>query len=60
MMVNPTNPISNFYIEQSNAAGPKLGLTYKPNNVGTLDDLQPAFDGMMAGGMEAGGSDRGT
>src|ERR1700733_6749148 len=24
MMVNPTNPISNFYVEQSNAAGPKL------------------------------------
>src|SRR5258708_26948634 len=39
MIVNPTNPISNFYVEQSNAAGPKLGLTCKPYNVGTLDGL---------------------
>src|ERR1700727_1348285 len=36
MMVNPTNPISNFYIEQSHAAGPKLGLSCKPYDVGTL------------------------
>jgi putative tryptophan/tyrosine transport system substrate-binding protein len=53
MMVNPTNPISNFYIEQSNAAGPKLGLTCKPYNVGTLDDLEGAFDAMVGDGMEA-------
>jgi putative tryptophan/tyrosine transport system substrate-binding protein len=53
MMVNPTNPISSFYIEQSNAAGPKLGLTCKPYNVGTFDGLEPAFDAMVADGMEA-------
>jgi putative ABC transport system substrate-binding protein len=53
MMVNPTNPISNFYIEQSNVAGPKLGLTCKSYSVGTLDDLQPAFDAMVADGMQA-------
>jgi putative tryptophan/tyrosine transport system substrate-binding protein len=53
MMVNPTNPISNFYIEQSNAAGPKLGLTCKPYNVRTLDDLEGAFDAMVGDGMEA-------
>jgi putative tryptophan/tyrosine transport system substrate-binding protein len=53
MMVNPTNPISNFYIQQSNAAGSKLGLTCKPYNVGTLDDLKPAFDAMVGDGMEA-------
>ena len=53
MMVNPTNPISNFYVEQSNAAGPKLGLTCKPYNVGTLDDIAPAFDAMVSDGMEA-------
>jgi putative tryptophan/tyrosine transport system substrate-binding protein len=53
MIVNPTNPISNFYVEQSNAAGPKLGLTCKPYNVGTLDDLEPAFDAMVGEGMEA-------
>ena len=53
MMVNPTNPISNFYIEQSNAAGPKLGLTCKPYNVGTLDAIEPAFDAMVGDRMEA-------
>jgi putative ABC transport system substrate-binding protein len=53
MIVNPTNPISNFYIEQSNAAATKLGLTCKPYNVGTLDDLEPAFDAMLGDRMEA-------
>jgi ABC-type uncharacterized transport system substrate-binding protein len=53
MIVNPTNPISNFYIEQSNAAATKLGLTCKPYNVGTLDDLEPAFDAMIGDRMEA-------
>jgi putative ABC transport system substrate-binding protein len=53
MMVNPTNPISNFYIEQSNAAGPKLGLTCRPYNVGTVDGIAPAFDAMVGDRMEA-------
>ncbi len=53
MIVNPTNPISNFYVEQSNAAATKLGLTCKPYNVGTLDDLEPAFDAMIGDRMEA-------
>jgi putative tryptophan/tyrosine transport system substrate-binding protein len=53
MMVNPTNPISNFYVEQSNAAGPKLGLSCKPYDVGTLEALEPAFDAMVADRMEA-------
>jgi putative ABC transport system substrate-binding protein len=53
LMVNPTNPISNFFVEQCNAAGPKLGLTCKPYNIGTLDDLEPAFDAMVADGMQA-------
>jgi putative tryptophan/tyrosine transport system substrate-binding protein len=53
MIVNPTNPISNFYVEQSNAAGPKLGLTCKPYDVGTLDDLEPVFDAMVGDRMEA-------
>jgi ABC-type uncharacterized transport system substrate-binding protein len=53
MIVNPTNPISNFYVEQSNAAGPRLGLTCEPYNVGTLDGLEPAFDAMAGDRMEA-------
>ena len=52
-MVNPTNPISSFYVEQCNAAGPKLGLTCKPYDVGTLDGLEGAFDAMVADGMQA-------
>ncbi len=39
MLVNPTNPISNIYVDQADAAGPRLGLSCKPYNVGTLDDL---------------------
>jgi putative ABC transport system substrate-binding protein len=53
MMVNPTNPISAFYIGQANEAGAKLGLSCKPYNVGTVDDLEPAFDAMVADGMQA-------
>jgi ABC-type uncharacterized transport system substrate-binding protein len=53
MIVNPTNPISSFYVEQSNAAGAKLGLTCKSYEVGRLDDLVPAFDAMAGDGMEA-------
>ena len=53
MIINPTNPISNFYVEQSNAAGPKLGLICKPYNVGKLDDIERAFDAMVADRMEA-------
>jgi putative ABC transport system substrate-binding protein len=45
--------ISNFYVEQSNAAGPKLGLACKPYNAGTLDVLEPAFDAMVEDRMEA-------
>ena len=53
MIVNPTNPISNFYIEQSNAAATKLGLTCKPYNVGTLDDSDfPALGGEMDSGRK--------
>jgi putative ABC transport system substrate-binding protein len=53
MIVNPTNPISAFYITQATEAGPKLGLNCKPYNVATLDALEPAFDAMGKDGMEA-------
>jgi putative ABC transport system substrate-binding protein len=53
MMVNPTNPISAFYITQANEAGTKLGLSCKPYQVGKLDDLEPAFDAMAKDGMQA-------
>src|ERR1700743_374205 len=53
MMGHPTHPISHFYVEQANAAGPKLGLNCKTYNVGTLDDLGPAFDAMVKDGIQA-------
>ncbi len=53
MMVNPTNPISAFYITQANEAGSKLGVSCRPYNVGTLDDFEPAFNAMMGDGMQA-------
>ena len=53
MIVNPTNPISKFYVEQSKEAGAKLGLACKPYDVGTLDALEPAFDAMVADRMDA-------
>jgi putative ABC transport system substrate-binding protein len=53
LLLNPTNPISAFYTEQSNTAASKLGLTCKPYNVGALDGLEGAFDAMVKDGMEA-------
>jgi putative tryptophan/tyrosine transport system substrate-binding protein len=53
MIVNPTNPISAFYIKQANEAGLKLGLSCKPYDVGTRDGFEGAFDAMVADGMEA-------
>jgi hypothetical protein len=52
MIVNPANPISNLYLEQSNATGPKLGLTCKRYNVG-MRRLHPAFDAIVGDRMEA-------
>src|SRR6516164_2773236 len=53
MMINPTNPISAFYLTQANEAGPKLGLICKPYPVGTVDGLEAAFDAMVKDDMEA-------
>jgi putative ABC transport system substrate-binding protein len=53
MMVNPTNPISAFYLGQANEAGSKLGLSCKSYDVGTLDSFGPAFDAMVTDGMQA-------
>src|SRR5262249_16874739 len=53
MMVNPTNPISALYIGQANEAAPKLGLSCKPYEVGTLDGFERAFDAMAKDSMQA-------
>lgn len=53
LLINPTVKISDLYIEQSKAAGPKLGLTSKAYPVRSIDDLESAFDAMVADGMQA-------
>jgi putative ABC transport system substrate-binding protein len=53
MIVNPTNPISAFYLTQANEAGLKLALSCKPYDVGTLDGFERAFDAMVTDGMQA-------
>jgi putative tryptophan/tyrosine transport system substrate-binding protein len=53
MMVNPTNPISAFYLEQATAAAPKLGLVCKPYNVSAVDGVEGAFAAMADDRMEA-------
>jgi len=53
LLINPTAKISDLYIEQSKAAGPKLGLTSKAYPVRSIDDLESAFDAMVADGMQA-------
>lgn len=53
LLLNPANSLSALYTTQSNAAAAKLGLTCKPYAIGALDGLEPAFDAMIADGMEA-------
>lgn len=53
LMLNPTNPISEFYVAQSNTAARKLGLTCKTYAVGSLESIDGAFNAMVTDGMEA-------
>jgi putative tryptophan/tyrosine transport system substrate-binding protein len=53
LLLNPTNKISTLYLEESNAAASRLGLTCRAFNVADLDELDGVFDKMAAVGMEA-------
>ena len=53
LLVNPSAKISDLYIDQSNAAGPKLGLTTQAFPVRSLTELDGAFDAMAKAGMQA-------
>jgi putative ABC transport system substrate-binding protein len=53
LLVNPNAKISDLYIDQSNAAGPKLGLTTQAFQVRSLNELEGAFDAMVKAGMQA-------
>jgi putative ABC transport system substrate-binding protein len=53
LLVNPTVKISELYIEQSNAVGPKLGLTTQPFQARATSELEGTFDAMVKAGMHA-------
>ena len=53
LLLNPAAKVSGLYIEESNAAGPKLGLTTQAFQVSSLGGLEDAFDAMVKAGMQA-------
>ena len=53
LLVNPSARISDLYIEQAKAAGPKLGITTQAFQARSLDDLEGAFDAMTKADMQA-------
>src|SRR5262249_50993555 len=53
LLVNPSAKISDLYIAQSNAAGPKLGLTTQVFEVRSLKELEESFDAMVKADMQA-------
>jgi putative ABC transport system substrate-binding protein len=53
LLVNPSAKISDLYIEQAKAAGPKLGITAQAFQARSLDDLEGAFDAMTKADMQA-------
>jgi putative ABC transport system substrate-binding protein len=53
VLVNPTVKISDLYVELSNAAAPKLGLTTQAFRVGSVTELEAAFEAMVTAGMQA-------
>jgi putative tryptophan/tyrosine transport system substrate-binding protein len=52
LLVNPSAKISDLYIDQSNAAAPKLGLTTQAFRVRSPSELEGAFDAMASAGMQ--------
>jgi putative ABC transport system substrate-binding protein len=53
LLINPSAKISDLYVEQSNTASPKLGLSCKAYPTRTVDELTGAFDAMAADAMQA-------
>jgi putative ABC transport system substrate-binding protein len=53
LLINPSAKISELYIEQSSAAGPKLGLVTQAFQVRSAGELEGAFDAMVKAGMQA-------
>jgi putative tryptophan/tyrosine transport system substrate-binding protein len=53
LLVNPNVQITRRYIEESEAAAPKLGLAIQLVEARSLDDLPKAFDAMVKAGAQA-------
>jgi putative tryptophan/tyrosine transport system substrate-binding protein len=52
LLVNPSVKVSDLYIDQSNAAAPKLGLMTQAFEVRSVGDLGAVFDAMVKAGMQ--------
>jgi putative ABC transport system substrate-binding protein len=53
LLVNPAAKISDLYVEQSNSAGTKLGLTTQAFQARSIDEIEGAFDAMVKARMQA-------
>ena len=53
LLVNPSAKVSDLYIDQSNAAAPKLGLTTQAFQVRTVGELEEAYSAMAKAGMQS-------
>jgi len=53
LLVNPNAKISDLYVDQAKAAGPKLGITTQAFQARSLGDLGDAFDAMSKADMQA-------
>lgn len=53
LLVNPNAKVSDLYIDQSNAAAPKLGLTTQVFQVRSVGELEEAYSAMATAGMQS-------
>jgi putative ABC transport system substrate-binding protein len=53
LLVNPSAKISDSYVEQAKAAGPKLGIITQAFQVRSLSDLEDSFEAMTKSDMHA-------
>jgi len=53
LLVNPSAKVSDLYIDQSNAAAPKLGLTTQAFQVRSVGELEEAYSAMAKAGMQS-------
>jgi putative ABC transport system substrate-binding protein len=53
LLVNPSAKISDLYIDQSDAAAPKLGLATQAFQVRSVSELESAYGAMTKAGMQA-------